>query len=94
MQTARSIEVRDNFKQFCDTAHSGEPIRVVRKGNKDVVIIAVEMYEKFMELQRAAEIEAAVKRAEEDIKAGRVYTSEQMREQMRMRRNVQDHLFK
>jgi len=46
MITAKSMEVRDNFKSWCSQAAAGEVIRVVRPGNNYVYIINQETYEK------------------------------------------------
>ena len=87
MKMAKAIEVRDNFKKYCDVAYDGEPVYISRTGNRNVVIIGADKYEELMELKRVNEIEAAVRRAEHDIKAGRVYTAEEAREYMRKGHN-------
>lgn len=87
LQVARAIEVRDNFKKYCDAAINGDVIHVARTQNKDVVILSASEYNQLLEFKRVEEIEAAIRRAEEDRSAGRVFTSEEVREQMRITRN-------
>lgn len=94
MQMAKSCEVRDQFKKYCDAAYEGEAVHVSRTGNRNVVIISENVYEEFMQLKQVAEIEAAVKRAEEDIKAGRIYHENEVCDEVRARLNGRVKLHK
>lgn len=46
MVTAKSMDVRDNFKSWCGQAADGEIIQITRPGNKYVYLISQETYEK------------------------------------------------
>lgn len=46
MITAKSMEVRDNFKAWCSQVADGEVVRVARPGSNYVYIINHETYEK------------------------------------------------
>lgn len=84
MQVAKTKDVRDNFKKYCDAACAGDIIFVNRAGSgNNVVIVSEQEYKRIEEIRRIEEIEAAVRRSEEDIQAGRVHTANEVREQVR-----------
>ena len=84
MQVAKIKEVRDNFKRYCDAASAGEIIFVNRVGSgNNVVILSEQEYRRIEEIRRAEEIEAAVKRSQEDIQNGKVHTAGDVREQVK-----------
>ena len=84
MQIAKTQDVRDNFKKYCDAASAGEVVYVSRAGSgNNVVIVSEEEYNRFEEMRRIEEIEAAVRRSERDIQEGKVFTTVEIREQVR-----------
>ena len=53
MTTVKSMDVRDNFKHFCDVAFGGEVIVVSRRKNENVVIMSEKEYHEMAELVKA-----------------------------------------
>ena len=54
MVSAKSMEVRDNFKDWCVQAAEGEVIQISRPGNNYVYLISHETYEKLTGERRIA----------------------------------------
>ncbi|MBR4724755.1 MAG: hypothetical protein IK071_03120 [Lachnospiraceae bacterium] len=54
MVSAKSMEVRDNFKDWCVQAAEGEVIQISRPGNNYVYLISHETYEKLTRERRIA----------------------------------------
>lgn len=49
MLTVKSMDVRDNFKHFCDTAFKGETVVVSRCRNENVVLLSEVIYNELMQ---------------------------------------------
>lgn len=54
MVTAKSMEIRDDFKKWCNKAADGEVVQILRPGKNSLYIISQETYEKFDKAKRMA----------------------------------------
>ena len=56
---------------------TGRPVVITRHGKGVAVVLSVESFERFQQLEANAELFERIKEAENDIKEGRVYTLEE-----------------
>ncbi len=55
MLAVKSMDVRDNFKSFCDKVFDGETLIVSRPKNQNVVMMSESEYNNIMKAKRNAE---------------------------------------
>ncbi len=55
MLAVKSMDVRENFKSFCDKVFNGETLIVSRPKNQNVVMMSEEKYNDIMKSKRNAE---------------------------------------
>lgn len=55
MLAVKSMDVRDNFKSFCDKVFMGETLIVSRPKNENIVMISESEYNEIMKAKRNAE---------------------------------------
>ena len=55
MIAVKSMDLRDNFKNYCDRVVSGETVFVARKDNENVVIISEKEYNEMLKAKQNAE---------------------------------------
>ena len=55
MLAVKSMDVRDNFKTFCDKVFKGETLIVSRPKNENIVMISEVEYNEIMKAKRNAE---------------------------------------
>ena len=55
MLAVKSMDVRDNFKSFCDKVFDGETLIVSRPKNQNVVMMSESEYNNIMQAKRNAE---------------------------------------
>lgn len=69
MLIVKSQNVRNNFKELCDTVWNGETIIIERPKNRNVVMISEQKYNELMKAKRnavyLAMIDKSIKEAEE-----------------------------
>lgn len=69
MLIVKSQNVRNNFKELCDTVGNGENIIIERPKNRNVVMISEQKYNELMKAKRNADyltmIDKSIKEAEE-----------------------------
>ena len=64
---------------------TGQPVVVTRHGRGVAVLMSVERYERLQELERRAELAAAIREGERDVAAGRVVSHDAAVERMSAR---------
>lgn len=69
---AKQVDVRANLKKYFDMACSGSAIMIPRKENQNVVILSEKEYQILEKARRNAEYLAKLRRADEQIREGRV----------------------
>ena len=72
MIAAKSIEVRDNFKSFCDRVFRGETVIVSRKKNENIVMVSEKEYNDLQKAKRNAEYLAMIDRSMHEAESGNI----------------------
>ena len=72
MTAVKSIDLRDNFKAFCDKVFGGETLIVSRPKNENVVLISEQEYNNLQKAKRNAEYLAMLERSMDEAKAGNI----------------------
>jgi len=72
MIAVKAMEIRDNFKTYCDKAALGETIFVARKENGNVVIISEKEYNNMLKAIRNAEYLEKIDESITEIKHGNI----------------------
>lgn len=70
MVAAKSMNVRNNFREWCDKAYEGETIIVSRPKNENVVLISEAAYNELLKAKRNAEYTAMLEASMDQLKAG------------------------
>lgn len=74
MLAVKSMDVRDNFKDWCNQVINGETLIVSRPRNENVVIVSEKEYNEMQKAKRNAEYLAMLDRGFADIEQGRGVT--------------------
>lgn len=74
MKAIKVIDLRDNLKKYCDQAVEGETLVIARKGNKNVVLISEDDYNRMAKAMRNAEYLAKLDHSFKQLEAGHVVT--------------------
>lgn len=74
MLAVKSMDVRENFKEWCNKVISGETLVVSRPKNENVVIISEKEYNEITKEKRNAEYLAMLDRGYADIAQGKGIT--------------------
>ncbi len=70
MLVVKSMNVRENFKEWCNKVIAGETIIVSRPKNKNVVIISEAEYNEMMKAKRNADYLAMLDKSMQEAKEG------------------------
>lgn len=70
MLAVKSMDVRDNFKAFCDKVFNGETVIVSRPKNENIVMISENEYNDMMKAWRNAECLAMLDKSMAEAKSG------------------------
>ncbi len=54
MLAVKSMDVRDNFKLYCDKVHRGETVLISRPHNESIVMISIDEFNSLMKAKRNA----------------------------------------
>lgn len=74
MLAVKSMDVRDNFKDWCNRVINGETLIVSRPKNENVVIVSEKEYNEMQKAKRNAEYLAMLDRGFADMKQGKGIT--------------------
>lgn len=74
MLAVKSMDVRENFKEWCNKVINGETVIVSRPKNENVVIISEREYNEMTKAKRNAEYLAMLDRGYSDIAHGKGIT--------------------
>ncbi len=72
MIAVKSMNVRDNWKEWCNKVFNGETIIVSRPKNENIVMLSESEYNEIMKQQRNAEYLAKLERSREQLQHGEV----------------------
>ena len=70
MLVVKSMDVRENFKNFCDMVFTGETIIVSRPKNENIVMLSEAEYNEMMKAKRNAEYLAMLDKSMAEAEAG------------------------
>ena len=70
MLAVKSMDVRENFKRFCDIVFEGETLVISRPKNENVVMISEQEYNEMMKAKRNAEYLAMLDKSIAEAEAG------------------------
>ncbi len=70
MLAVKSMDVRENFKSFCDKVFKGETLIISRPKNENVVMMSETEYNEIMKAKRNAEYLAMLDKSIEEAKTG------------------------
>ena len=71
MLAVKSMDVRDNFKSFCDKVFDGEILIVSRPKNQNVVMMSESEYNNIMKAKRNAEYLTMLDKSMAEAEAGK-----------------------
>ncbi len=71
MLAVKSMDVRDNFKDWCNQVINGETLIVSRPKNENVVIVSEKEYNEMQKAKRNAEYLAMLDRSREQLDQGK-----------------------
>ncbi|MCM1191118.1 MAG: type II toxin-antitoxin system Phd/YefM family antitoxin [Butyrivibrio sp.] len=82
MVAVKSMDVRDNFKEWCNQVINGETLIVSRPKNENVVIVSEKEYNEMQKAKRNAEYLAKLDRSREQLEQGKTisFTMEELRD--------------
>ncbi len=72
MLAVKSMDVRDNFKSFCDKVFNGETLIIARPKNENIVMLSEHEYNEMMKAKRNAEYLAHLDRSFAQLERGEV----------------------
>ena len=55
MLAVKSMDVRDNFKNFCEKVYNGETLIISRPKNENIVMLSESEYNEMLKAKRNAE---------------------------------------
>ncbi len=70
MIAVRSMDVRENFKAFCDKVFQGETLIIARPKNENVVMLSETEYNEMLKAKRNAEYLAMLDKSIAEAEAG------------------------
>lgn len=74
MIAAKPVEIRDNFKDYCEKVADGETVIIARKGNRNVVLLSEQEYNHMLQVMRNAEFLKKIDTSLEQIAQGKTVT--------------------
>lgn len=82
MLAVKSVNVRDNFKEWCDKISLGETVVISRPRNKNIYMISEAEYNELQKAKRNAEYLAMIAESEAQFRRGDVisFTMEELLE--------------
>lgn len=72
MLAVKSVDIRDNFKEWCDKIVMGETVVISRPRNENVYMISETEYNALQKAKHNAEYLAMLRQSDEELKAGKV----------------------
>ena len=70
MLAVKSMDVRDNFKNFCEKVINGETLIISRPKNENVVMLSEAEYNKMMKAKRHADYLAMLDKSMAEAESG------------------------
>ena len=70
MLAVKSMDVRDNFKAFCDRVFKGETLIISRPKNENIVMLSEYEYNEMLKAKRNADYLAMLDKSMDEAKSG------------------------
>jgi antitoxin YefM len=70
MLAVKSIDVRDNFKKFCDKVSQGEVVIVSRPKNKNIIMVSEDEYNNLLKAKKNADYLAMLDKSIKEAESG------------------------
>ena len=82
MLAVKSMDIRENFKEWCTKVIAGETLVVSRPKNENVVIISEKEYNEMLKAKKNAEYLAKLDMSRKQLEQGKTisFTSEELKE--------------
>lgn len=82
MLAVKSMDVRDNFKEWCNQVINGETLIVSRPKNENVVIVSEKEYNELQRIKANAEYLSKLDKSREQLEQGKTisFTMEELRD--------------
>ena len=82
MLAVKSMDVRDNFKEWCNQVINGETLIVSRPKNENVVIVSEKEYNEMQRIKANAEYLSKLDKSREQLEQGKTisFTMEELRD--------------
>ena len=72
MLAVKSVNIRDNFKEWCDKISMGETVVISRPRNENIYMISEAEYNTLQKAKRNAEYLAMLDKSDKELKTGKV----------------------
>ena len=72
MLAVKSVNIRDNFKEWCDKISMGENVVISRPRNENIYMISEAEYNTLQKAKRTAEYLAMLDKSDKELKTGKV----------------------
>ena len=76
MIAVRSMDVQDNFKNFCDKVFQGETLIVYRPKNENIVMLSEQEYNNMLKAKRNAEYLSMLNESKRQLEEGKTMESD------------------
>ncbi len=82
MLAVKSMDIRENFKEWCTKVIDGETLIVSRPKNENIIIISEKEYNEMLKAKQNAEYLAKLDRSQKQLEQGKTisFTSEELKE--------------
>lgn len=82
MLAVKSMDVRDNFKEWCNQVINGETLIVSRPKNENVVIVSEKEYNEMQRIKKNVEYLSKLDKSREQLEQGKTisFTMEELRD--------------
>jgi antitoxin YefM len=82
MLAVKSMDVRDNFKAFCDKVFRGETLIVSRPKNENIVMVSESEYNELQKVKRNAEYQSKLDESFKQLEDGKTisFSMDELRE--------------
>lgn len=74
MLAVKSVDVRNNFKGFCDKVYNGETLIISRPKNENIVMLSEAEYNQMLKAMKNADYLESLQRSIRQVDEGKIVT--------------------
>ena len=74
MLAVKSVDVRNNFKGFCDKVYNGETLIVSRPKNENIVMLSETEYNQMLKAMKNADYLESLQKSIQQVDEGKIVT--------------------